>query len=58
MMDYAAEAERQRHMAEEYRMMADVPAHDRLRVQYHSLAQAYDRLADDEQRATRSLTAS
>lgn len=54
-MDYAVEAQRHRHMAEEYRTMADVPANDGLRVQYRSLAQAYDRLADDEERAARNL---
>jgi hypothetical protein len=44
MTNYLAEAKTHRHMAEEYRMMADVAAHDGLQ------------LADDEERAANNFS--
>jgi hypothetical protein len=49
-MDYAREAERHRHMAEEYRTMAEYATDHGLRTQYRKLAEDYERLADNEDR--------
>ena len=54
-MDYAKEAERHRHMAEEYRTMADNTTESGLRVHYRKLAEAYDGLADNEARVAHNL---
>jgi hypothetical protein len=54
-MDYLAEAERHRHMAEEYRTMADNTTDDGLRTQCRTLAETYDALADNEDRVARNL---
>jgi hypothetical protein len=54
-MDYLAEAERHRHMAEEHRTMADNTTDDGLRTQYRKLAETYDALAHNEERVARSL---
>jgi hypothetical protein len=54
-MDYAREAERHRHMAEEYRTMAECATDDGLRTQYRNLAEAYERLADNEDRVAGNL---
>ena len=56
-MDYAAEAERHRRMAEEYRTMADCTPHEGLRVHYRELADIYGRLADNEARLAHNLKA-
>jgi hypothetical protein len=53
-MDYVAEAERHRHMAEEYRTMADNTTRDELRPHYCRLAEAYDALADSEERVAKT----
>ena len=54
-MDYAGEAERHRCMAEEYRTLADRAIDEGLRDQYRSIAEAYDGLADNEDRVARNL---
>lgn len=53
--DYAEEAERHRHLAEEYRAMAECTFDDGLRHHYSRLAAAYDGLADNEDRVARNL---
>jgi hypothetical protein len=45
-MDYAAEAEKHRRMAEEFRRMADTTPHEILRPRYLDIADVYDKLAE------------
>lgn len=54
-MDYAEEAERHRHLAEEYRAMADCTPFDALRVQYLRLSEVYDTLAEHEDQVALNL---
>ena len=54
-MDYAAEAERHRHMAEEYRTMAECTPENSLGAQYRKLAEDYEQLANREVRIARNL---
>jgi hypothetical protein len=54
-MDYAAQAERHRHMAELYRTMAECTPEDSLSAQYRRLAEAYEQLADKEVRIARNI---
>ena len=54
-MDFNAEAERHREMAEECRSMAELLADEGLRVEYRALAEAYQRLAENELRVADNL---
>ena len=54
-MDYVADAERHRHMAEEHRTMADNTPDDGLRTQYCKLAEAYNALVENEDRVASNL---
>ena len=49
-LDYAAEAARHRHVAEEFRTMVACTMDDGLRAAYTRLASDYDVLADNEDR--------
>ena len=53
--DYAAEAKRHRQMAEQYHIMAVCTPEDSLRDHYCQLAEAYERLAQNEAQLARSL---
>ena len=52
---YAAEALRHRKVAEECRLMAATTPHALLRDQYLTLAECYDRLADNEDKVANNL---
>lgn len=54
-MDYAEDATRHRHIAEEYRAMADCTPFDGLRAQYLRLSEAYESLADNEDQVAFNL---
>jgi hypothetical protein len=54
-MDYAAEAEKHRRMAEEFRRIADTTPHEILRPRYLDIADVYDKLADNEVRVAHNL---
>ena len=54
-MDYSAEAQLHRRMAEEYRTKAELVADEGLRAQYRKLAKAYDGLAVNEVRVADSI---
>jgi hypothetical protein len=54
-MDYADDAERHRHLAEEYRAMADCTPFDGLRIQYLRLSEVYDALAEHEDQVALDL---
>ena len=53
--EYAAEAARHRKMAEEYRTLAWFATDDGLCTSYRKLADAYDALADHEDRLARNF---
>lgn len=52
-MDYATEAERHQHMAQQYRTMAECTSEKSLSAQYRKLAEAYEQLAENEARIAR-----
>ena len=54
-MDYADDAERHRHLAEEYRAMADCTPFGGLRTQYLTLSEVYDTLAENEDQVALNL---
>lgn len=54
-MDYADDAQRHRHLAQEYRAMADCTPFDGLRAQYIRLSEAYDALAENEDEVALNL---
>ena len=49
-LDYAAEAARHRKVAEEYRTLAALTRDDALATTYRKVADAYEDLADNEDR--------
>jgi hypothetical protein len=53
--DYAAIARRYRDQAEEFRAKAGLMADANTRVQYDNLADAYERLADNEETVGRNM---
>ncbi|WP_461352196.1 hypothetical protein [Bradyrhizobium sp. USDA 4454] len=53
--DYAAEAAKHRHVAEEYRTLSSCTSDDGLRRAYQKLAADYDMLADNEDRVASNL---
>ena len=56
-MNYEAEAERHRELAEHYRAMAQYTTEESLRAHYRIIAEGYAKLADNEARLARNLKA-
>ena len=52
-MDFVSEAARRRHQAEELRAKSELMADEATRARYLRMAEAYDAMADQEERITR-----